>query len=187
MKSPYNFIVRPIEGKRYSNTKSIGGMEFIVNTSEEESKFSNREGIVIETPLGYKGNIKPGDTLIVHHNVFKFYNDIKGRRKSGKSFFKDDLFFVDNDQFYMYKQDGVYHSHDRYCFIRPIKALDSFIDKSCKDEPLMGEMLYTNDYLKSQGVNPGNRVCFFPDSEYEFLIDGETLYRVFDHKITMSE
>jgi hypothetical protein len=185
MKSPYNFIVRPIEGKRYNNTKTIGGMEFIVNTSEEESKFSNREGIVIETPLGYKGNIKPGDTLIVHHNVFKFYNDIKGNRKSGKSFFKDDLFFVDNEQFYMYKQDGVYHSHDRYCFVKPIEVLDSFIEKSCKNEPLMGEMLYTNDYLKSQDVNPGDRVCFSPDSEYEFIIDGETLYRIYDHQLTM--
>ena len=96
-------LVKPIEGKRYNNTKSIGGIEFVVNTSEEEADFSNREAIVIETPLGYAGNIKPGDTLIVHHNVFKFYNDIKGNRKSGKSFFKDDLFFVDNEQFYLWR------------------------------------------------------------------------------------
>ena len=102
MKSPFNFIVRPLEGKRYNNTKSIGGMEFVVSTSEEDHKFSNREAIVVETPVGYTGDIKIGDTLLVHHNVFKFYNDMKGRRKSGKSYFKDDLFFVDNDQFYLY-------------------------------------------------------------------------------------
>ena len=185
MKSPYNFIVKPVEGKRYSNTKTIGGMEFIVNTSEEEADFSNREAIVIETPLGYSGKIRVGDILIVHHNVFKFYNDIKGNRKSGKSFFKDDLFFVDNEQFYLYKQDNEWHSHDRYCFVKPIEALDSFMDKACKHEPLMGEMIYPNDYLKSQDVKSGDRVCFSPDSEYEFIIDGETLYRVYDHQITL--
>ena len=55
-------------------------------------------------PLGYEGPIGVGDTLLVHHNVFKFYNDMKGRRQSGRSFLKDDLFLVDFDQFYMYAQ-----------------------------------------------------------------------------------
>jgi hypothetical protein len=35
-----------------------------------------------------------GDTLLVHHNVFKFYNDIKGVERSGRSYFMDDLFFI---------------------------------------------------------------------------------------------
>lgn len=185
MKSPFNFIVRPIEGKRYNNTKTIGGMKFIVNTSEEEHKFSNRQATVVETPVGYDGPINIGDTILVHHNVFKFYNDIKGNRKSGKSFFKEDLFFVDNDQFYLYKQDGKWNSHDRFCFVKPIDVLDSFIDKSCKYEPLMGDMVYPNEYLKSQGIDVGDRIYFTPDSEYEFTVDGETLYRVFDHQVTM--
>jgi len=185
MKSPFNFIVRPIQGKRYTNTKIIGGMEFIVNTSEEEHKFSNRQATVVETPVGYKGPINIGDTLLVHHNVFKFYNDMKGRRQSGKSFFKEDLFFVDTDQFYLYKQDGKWNSHDRFCFVKPIKTLDSFIKKSCKYEPLMGEIVYPNEYLKSKDIKVGDKVCFTPDSEYEFIIDDETLYRVFDHQVTM--
>jgi|TARA_R110000796_G_C14429692_1_gene420985 hypothetical protein len=185
MKSPFNFIVRPIEGKRYTNTKTIGGMEFIVNTSEEEHKFSNRQATVVETPVGYKGPIQVGDTLLVHHNVFKFYNDMKGRRQSGKSFFKEDLFFVDNDQFYLYKRDGLWNSHDRFCFVKPIEVLDSFLKKSYKYEPLMGEVVYPNQYLKSNNVFSGDKVCFTPDSEYEFIIDDETLYRVFDHQVTI--
>ncbi len=108
MKSPTQFIVKPVNGSRYNNTKLIAGIEFIINTSEEDYNFSNRYAEVIETPLNYKGPIKNGDTLIVHHNVFKFYNDIKGRRKSGKSFFKDDLFFIDEEQFFLYKSEGKY-------------------------------------------------------------------------------
>ena len=93
MKSPFNFIVKPLKGKRYDNTKEIAGLELVVSTSEEDHKFSNRYAEVIETPIGYTGAIKSGDTLLVHHNVFKYYNDMKGRQKSGRSFFKDDLFF----------------------------------------------------------------------------------------------
>jgi hypothetical protein len=184
MKSPFYFIAKPMEGKRYDNTKNIGGIEIILSTSEEDHKFSNRQAQVVELPLGYEGPILPGDTLIVHHNAFKFYNDMKGRRRSGKSFFKDDLFFIEPDQFFMYKQNGEWKPYDRYCFVKPLPAIDSYIKKPFSEEPLMGIMKYPNEYLLSQGVNPGAVVCFAPDSEYEFNIDGEKLYRIYDHQIS---
>ena len=89
MKSPFYFIVEPVEGKRYNNTKNISGLDFITSTSEEDFTVSNRKGIVKEVPLNYQGPIKIGDILLVHHNVFKYYNDMKGRQKSGKSFLLD--------------------------------------------------------------------------------------------------
>lgn len=49
----------------------------------------------------------------------------------------------------------------------------------------MGEVVYPNQYLKSNNVFSGDKVCFTPDSEYEFIIDDETLYRVFDHQVTI--
>lgn len=185
MKSPFCFIAKPMKGKRYDNTRDIGGIEFIVNTSEESAKFSNRYAEVVEVPLGYDGPIKVGDTLLVHHNVFKFYNDIKGRRKSGKSFFKEDLFFIEFDQFFMFKQDGQWFTHDRYCFVKPIAAKDSYIKKPFSEEPLTGIMTYPNKWLIEQGVSVGDTICFRPNNEYEFEVDGEKLYRVFDHQITM--
>jgi len=185
MKSPFYFIARPINGKRYDNTKDIGGKEFIVSTSEEDHKFSNRYAEVVELPIGYSGPISIGDTLLVHHNVFKFYNDIKGRQKSGKSFFKNDLFFIETDQFFMYKKDEQWFAYDRYCFVKPIAAIDSYIKKPFSEEPLMGQMKYPNEYLISKGINQGDFVCFVPDSEYEFTVDGEKLYRMFDHQITI--
>jgi hypothetical protein len=185
MQSPFDFIVKPKEGKRYNNTKDIGGIEFIVNTSEEDHRFSNRYADVVEVPRGYDGPIRKGDTLLVHHNAFKFYNDMKGRRKSGRSFFRDDIFFIDSDQFFLYKQDGQWHPYNRYCFVKPIKALDYYVKKPYTNEPLMGEMAYPNEYLKSQGIQKGDTVCFKPDSDYEFDIDGEVMYRIFDHQITI--
>lgn len=185
MQSPFYFIARPIDSKRYNNTKSISGVDFIFNTSEEDHRFSNREAEVIEVPLGYDGPIEIGDILLVHHNTFKFYNDIKGNRKSGKSFFKEDLFFIEPDQFFLYKKNGYWNAYDRYCFVKPIPPEESYIKKPTTHEPLMAIMVYPNDMLMSKGVNPGDKVCFQPDSEYEFHVDGEKLYRMFDHQITI--
>ena len=185
MKSLFNFIVKPINGKRYNNTKEVGGLELITSTSEEDHRFSNRYAEVVELPIKYSGPVSIGDTLLVHHNVFKFYNDMRGKQKSGRSFFKDDLFFIEPDQFFMYKTDSTWNSYDKYCFVKPIAAIDSYVKKPFTDEPLMGEMRYPNAYLATQGVRAGDRVCFQPDSEYEFEVDGEKLYRMFDHQITI--
>lgn len=183
MISPHGFICTPVGDKRYANTKLIGGMELIVSTSEEDHHYSNRFATVIEPPLRYGGPIKKGDTLLVHHNVFKIYNNMKGKRSNGKSFLDENTFLVDFEQFFMYKNETGWHTHDRYCFVKPIAARESVIIKPGNEEPLMGEMKYSNDYLVSKGVLPGNIVCFTPDSEYEFKVDGEKLYRVYDHQI----
>ena len=109
MKSIYQFIVEPLNKNRYNNTKEIEGVDLIISTSEEDASASNREAIVLETPINYCGPIEKGDTLLVHHNVFKFYNDMYGRRQSGKSFFRDDIFFVDSEQFYAFKKNNKWH------------------------------------------------------------------------------
>lgn len=185
MKSPFYFIVRPVNGKRYDNTKDMEGTEFILSTSEEDHKFSNRYAEVIELPVGYTGPISIGDTLLVHHNAFKFYNDMKGRQKSGKSFFKDDLFFIEADQFFMFRKIAFWYAYDKYCFVRPIPATKYYIGKFLSEEPLMAQMVYPNEYLLSKGIKKGDVVCFTPDSEYEFTVDGEKLYRMYDHQITI--
>jgi len=185
MRSPFNFIAKPVNGRRYDNTKEIGGIELITSTSEEDHRFSNRYAEVVELPLEYDGPISIGDILLVHHNVFKFYNDMRGKQKSGRSFFKDDLFFIESDQFFMYKNSSTWNTYDKYCFVKPIAAIDSYVKKPFTDEPLMGEMKYPNAYLLSKGIQEGDIVCFQPDSEYEFTVDGEKLYRMFDHQITI--
>lgn len=185
MKSPFYFIAKPHNAGRYANTKNIAGLDFIVSTSEEDHKFSNRFAEVVELPVDYDGPVNIGDILVVHHNVFKYYNDMKGRQKSGKSFFKDDLFFIEPDQFFMYGRYGEWFAYDRYCFVAPVPSLKSYIDKPFANEPLVGEMIYPNEYLKNKGIKRGDIVCFAPDSEYEFTIDEMKLYRMFDHQITI--
>ena len=185
MRAPYNFIVEPLEGKRYNNTKKVAGIDLVTSTSEENHFAANRYAKVVATPIYYNGNIKKGDTLLVHHNVFKYYNDMKGRQKSGRSYFQDNLFFIENDQFYMYKQNGEWFCHDRYCFVKPVEKQESYLVKNYKEEPLVGTMKYLNNYLLKQKVRKGDKIIFQPESEYEFVVDGEKLYRMYDHQITV--
>ena len=126
-----------------------------------------------------------GDTLLVHHNVFKFYYDMRGREKSGQSFFKDDLFFIDNDQFFLYKRGDKWRSHGKYCFIKPVPPEESVILKPLEEEPLVGVVRYINQELLDLGVKEGDRVSFQPESEYPFEVEGEKLYRMFTKNITL--
>jgi hypothetical protein len=182
MKSPYMFIVRPQDGKRYANMND----GLIVSTSQEDHRFSNRVAEVIEVPINYDGPVKIGDLLLVHHNVFKIYYDMKGVEKSGRSFFKDDLFFIDHMQFFMYHNGDRWNAHDKYCFIKPMKAKESTIFKNTSEEPLTGTIRYINEQLESFGLKEGDEICFQPESEYEFTVDGEKLYRMFTDNITIA-
>jgi hypothetical protein len=85
----------------------------------------------------------------------------------------------------MYKRDGRWTPVKRYCFVEPVDVEDSYIFKPLSEEPLVGKMKYANGYLLEKGVKNGDRITFQPDSEYEFTVDGEKLYRMFDHQITM--
>jgi hypothetical protein len=117
--------------------------------------------------------------------VFKFYNDMKGRRKSGKSFFKEDMFLIEPDQFYMFHDGESWMAYDKYCFIEPVKPEETYIYKPLSEEPLMGIMRYPNEALINAGIKAGDKVCFKPESEYEFIVDDEKLYRMYDHQITV--
>jgi co-chaperonin GroES (HSP10) len=136
--------------------------------------------------MGYEGEVSKGDTILVHHNVFKYYNDIYGRQKSGRSWLKDNLFIVDFDQFFLYKKGDEWKAFDKYCFVKPIKKKDSYIIGSgVKEEPLHGELVYLNDQLVELGLEKGDNICFEPFSEYMFDIEGQKLLRMYTSNITI--
>ena len=176
------FIVRPMDGKRYANVKD----GLIVSSSQEDHRFSQRVAEVVELPINYDGPIKIGNLLLVHHNVFKFYYDMKGRQKSGRSFFKDDLFFVDHMQFFMYHDGDRWNAHDKYCFIKPAEKKESIIFKNVSEEPLIGTIRYINEELEAFGLKEGDEISYKPNSDYEFTVDREKLYRMFTDNITLA-
>ncbi len=173
MTGVFDFIVKPV-GSRYENSIDIDGKELIVNTKIESFKSVNNIAEVVSIPLAYKTDIKVGDTVIIHHNVFRRFYDMKGKQKNSRSYFKEDLYFCSSDQIYLYKTDTEWKSFGDRCFIKPLKNIDHL--KLDKEQRLIGILKYGNDSLKELKINPGDLVGYTPYGEYEFIVDNQRLY-----------
>jgi hypothetical protein len=177
MKSVYNFVVKP-KGERYNNTKELDGGELILNTEIFNHQYVNREAIVISKPIVGDTDIEPGDTVVVHHNVFRRWHNVKGIEKNSRSFFNEDTYFITLDQIFLYKRNNEWIAPKGYCFVMPLKAVDQFNIES--EKPLQGIVKYSDGTVEVDEL-----VGFRPSSEYEFIIDGQRLYRVLSNFITI--
>jgi len=177
MKSVYNFVVTP-KGERYNNKKKVGDSELILNTEIFNHQYINREATVVSKPIIGNTDIEPGDTVILHHNVFRRWHNVKGIEKNSKSYFNEKTYFVNYDQIFLYKKNNKWLAPKGYCFIKPLKAVDKF--NVNKEKPLQGIVKYSDG-----SVDVNDLVGFTPNSEYEFIVDGERLYRVLSKFITI--
>jgi len=169
VKSLYNFIVKPYD-QRYNNVKKIGDKELLINSNIENHLFVSKKAIVVSTPAAFDTDIRPGDEVYVHHNIFRRWYNQRGEEKNSSRYFKDDLYFCSIDQIYMYNLKP----HLDYCFVSPIKQVDTF--KTSKEREHFGILKYSNSSLERVGLSPGALVVFTPNSEFEFIIEGERLY-----------
>ena len=176
MRAYKEFIISPI-GERYNNSKKIGDKELVLNTEIYNHQFVNRKAKVIATPILFSLPIIMGDEIIVHHNVFRRWHDIKGKERNSKSYWKEDKYLISEDQIFLYRKD-TWIATPGFSFIKPLKAIDSF---NTEDErPLIGIIKYSDGTF-----NKGELVGVMPNSKYEFIINGERLYRVMNKFITI--
>ena len=179
MKSLYSFIVKPLN-ERYDNIKKVNDKTLIVNTGVENHEFVSKKAAVVSTPAAYTSKIKVGDELYVHHNIFRRWYNIKGEERNSSTFFKDDLYFVSPEQIYMYNLKP----HLDYCFVKPLKNQNLLENR--KEQPNVGIMKYSNSSLDALGITPGTLITFTPNSEFEFIIDGERLYCMKSNDIALT-
>jgi len=180
MKGMFDFIIKPKES-RYNNVKNIGDSKLILNTELQNHQYVSREGVVIGEPSINTTGVKKGDTVVLHHNVFRRYRDIRGKEKNGKSYYKDNIYVVSPDLiFAKIKEDKIYPLNG-FNFVKPIKEDKMFsIDF---EKPLIGILKYKDSSLKVMTI--GDLVGFRPGSEYEFFLNKERLYRVPTNSITI--
>ena len=177
MKSVYNFVVTP-KGERYNNKKKVGDSELILNTEIYNHQFVNRTAIVKSVPIVGDTDIQPGDEVIVHHNIFRRWHNVKGIEKNSRSFFDENTYLINQDQIFLYKRNNTWNAPKGYCFIKPLKAINQF-NIEC-EKPLQGIVKYSDGTVEVNEL-----VGFRPSSEYEFIVDGERLYRVLSNFITI--
>ena len=176
MKSVYNFVVTP-KGERYNNKKKVGDKELILNTEIFNHQYTNREAIVKSIPIVGDTDIKPGDTVIVHHNVFRRWHNQHGIELNSSSYFNDDTYIIFPDQIFAYKNSKTWKPLKGFCFIKPLKEDNPLYTEK---EKLIGIVKYSDG-----SVREGDLVGFRAIGKYEFIIDGERLYRVKSNLITI--
>ena len=177
MKSVYNFVVTPI-GKRYNNVKKVGDKELIINTEIFNHQYVNRQATVISKPIIGDTDIDVGSDVILHHNVFRRWHNVKGIEKNSKSYFDENTYIVQPDQIFLYKKFWQWHSPKGFCWVKPIKNKDKYANSETQEN--VGIIKYTDGTFKKNDL-----VGFTPISNYEFVIDGELLYRVYTKFITI--
>ena len=105
---------------------------------------------------------------------------MKGREKNSSTFFKDNLYFAYPEQIYMYNNK----SHLNYCFVKPILNKSNL--SLSKEQEHFGILKYSNSSLEAVGLTPGDLVIFTPNSEFEFIIEGERLYCMKSNDIALT-
>lgn len=185
MNSLHYYIVKPNNGELYDNIVETSNGSFILSSSIENHETTNRQAIVLAAPSKLKTDVLPGAVIIVHHNVFRKYNDMKGNEVFAAGLITGDTYMVDPYQVFMYKNPGDHDwtTLDPFCFVSPIDNDDAFSNSSTKE--LWGTMEYPNKYLTDLGIKKGDKIGFRTDSEYEFNIEGNKYYRVNSNNICL--
>ena len=171
-----DYIISPI-GDRYNNNIRVDDKELILNTEVYNHQYVNRLAKIIATPLLFQSPLKAGDEVIVHHNIFRRWHDVKGREKNSRSYWKENKYFISEDQIFLYKSKH-WKAMPGYSFVKPLKAIDKFNQES--ERPLIGIVKYSDG-----SYNKEELVGFMPSSEYEFIVNEERLYRVMNKFITI--
>lgn len=180
MQSPLNFIITPKNGQ-YVNYKEIGGKKLCVNTSIEEAKDVNRIAIVLNVPMHYEGEVQVGDEVVIHHNIFRITYNSDGEPLQSHNYIKDNLWYCKDSSIFMAIRDGKkFGVHDNV-FVQPLKNDDIWSLEAEKKH--IGKIIYTNENLSKQGLNNGDLVAFMSESEYEFNIDNEKLYKMTNKQV----
>ena len=123
-------------------------------------------------------SLKPGDEVIVHHNVFRVFRDVRGIEKNSKSYISDNLYSVASDQIFAYKRNGQWRAVKGFCFVKPIVSKTQFSEH--KEREAIGVVKFACDEFET-----GALVGFKPGSEYEFNIEEQRVYRVPINLITI--
>lgn len=183
MKAIYEFVVEPI-GERYNNAIKIEGKELLLNTEMQNHSYSNRQAKVLAIPTGIATDIKVGDEVLIHHNVFRRFRDIRGDEVNSRSYYKDNIYFASEDQIYAYNRINKsfgWKACAGYNFVKPIKETKMFSNDI--EKPGIG-ILYLKD-AELQGVAEQDLIGFRPGAEYEFIVNGHRVFRVPTNSITI--
>jgi len=178
MKSPYDYVIKPV-GDRYNNKVQVDpGKDLILNTEISNHQYINRVAEIVSVPILKATHLRVGQKVVVHHNIFRRWYDIKGRERNSRSFLAEDKYIAHEEQVYMYEDDGKWKCMPGFTFVKPFKSKDELTTDT--EQQLKGVVVY------SDGVHKiGSVVGFRPNMEFEFVLGGNRLYNIDNRFITI--
>lgn len=175
IKSPIFFIVKPLDGDRYKDSKKFGNSELLMNASLDNPLYTNRLAEVVELPMMYEGDVEVGDLLVVHHNTFRLMRTQMGSMVSSMKHIIKDLYWVD-DYFIHINKNGKASSRSPYLFLKP--SQESSIFYGNRESKNKGVIKYTNDKLSELGFKEGEEFAFKNHRDYRFNLFGEDYFKM---------
>ena len=94
--------------------------------------------------------------------------------KNSRAYFKNNMYFVQLDQVYLYKRDNKWNAFGDRCFIAPLKNNDEI--NTSLEQSLIGILKYGNSALEALEISEGDVVGYTPFGEYDFIVDNKRLY-----------
>ena len=144
-KSISKFILKPENDQLINNVTESGLYLHNQMGDEEEGRYLNRVGIVIQVPLNNNTSIKEGDRVIVQHNTFRKWLDYGGDLKHS-NVLDDGSYFVDPTLIYAYERDNQWYSTRAWIFIDPSVSKKDGILKSYEEiRPDKGTIAFKQD------------------------------------------
>lgn len=163
----------------YKNTEN----NIIINDSIENVNSINRVAKVISSPDFTL--LESGDFVIVHHNIFRKKYTTNGLQINSNFWLEGNRFFVPLTEIFMYKRNEEWLAFTPFCFIKPISYNNQdLIGFNIKNNlhknniKNQGIVYYSNKDLEKNNIKKGTKIIFSKNSEYEFNINGELLYKM---------
>lgn len=182
MKAVYHVIVET--DKAYNNEKKITeDISIVVNSTIESVEHINRKAVVLAAPDFVV--LEKGDEVILHHNIFRLRNGLKGKRLESNFHIEDNRYFVPPTEIFMFKRgDSEWEALSPHCFVKPIKddteeGVILGVKETYKgNKKQYGEVIYPNKDMLDMGLKKGDIVAFSLYSEYEVEVENELLYKM---------
>lgn len=179
MKSLHYVIIKT--ERSYNNTENINGIDYVVNVNIDNVESINRKATVICSPK--ESGIYEGNEVIVHHNIMRESVHVSGSLDKGIFYIGNNYYWVPVSEVILQKINNKWETLLDFVFLKPFiqKNIDLgsgliFAPHSRKGMvDLRATIAITNKSLK--GVNVNDTIIFSINSEHEFIIDGELMYK----------
>ena len=91
---------------------------------------------------------------------------------------KEGEYIISQDQIFMYDKGDSWQAVEGFTFVKPLKSTNKYSLET--EKPLIGVVKYSDGTFL-----PTQLVGFSPGDEFEFVVDGERLYRVMNRFINI--